>query len=226
LRIAEPMTVLTDVLLGLVALTLGVRLWRAARSQDRRGGSPGADPMWDHPLPLWAAGFLASAAAALLGAAAHGAGDFHVTLHDLTWPASLVAVAAAGGLLTAAIVVATLPQPWQRPVLGLLALKATAVTLLVLRQPEFRTVALDYGASLVFVLGLVVVSGRGGARPEGRWIVAGVLAAFGAVAVQRAGPDLHPYFNHNDLYHLIQAGAFYLLYRGGLLLEPRPVLKD
>jgi uncharacterized protein DUF6962 len=33
-------------------------------------------------------------------------------------------------------------------------------------------------------------------------------------AVQASGFDLHPHFNHNDLYHVIQIAAMVLFYRG------------
>ena len=54
--------------------------------------------------------------------------------------------------------------------------------------------------------------------PSAAWILAGVAlsVAGGAVQVMRLAP--HPRFNHNDLYHVIQMGALYLFYRGGLLL--------
>ncbi len=60
-----------------------------------------------------------------------------------------------------------------------------------------------------------------GSRPRGRWTAAGVAVSFAAAAVQQSGLALHRHFNHNDLYHVIQMGGLYLLYRGGLLLRDR-----
>jgi hypothetical protein len=37
------------------------------------------------------------------------------------------------------------------------------------------------------------------------------------IQVLRIAP--HPQFNHNDLFHVVQTGALYLLYRGGLLMR-------
>ena len=59
-----------------------------------------------------------------------------------------------------------------------------------------------------------------GARREGiLWLkrAIGVSLAALAVLVLKLAP--HPQFNHNDLYHVIQMGGLYCLYRGGLLLQ-------
>jgi hypothetical protein len=41
-----------------------------------------------------------------------------------------------------------------------------------------------------------------------------------AALVQQSGLTLHRNFNHNDLYHVIQLVALWLLYRGGKLTSP------
>ena len=46
------------------------------------------------------------------------------------------------------------------------------------------------------------------------WIAAAILVTFAASVIQASGFDLHRYFNHNDLYHVIQVGAAWLFYRG------------
>ncbi|MND00634.1 hypothetical protein D3C83_193220 [compost metagenome] len=46
------------------------------------------------------------------------------------------------------------------------------------------------------------------------WILAGVASSVAAALVQASGFALHEHFNHNDLYHLIQVGAMFALYRG------------
>ncbi|MFA5516389.1 MAG: hypothetical protein WDA20_08890, partial [Desulfuromonadales bacterium] len=58
-------------------------------------------------------------------------------------------------------------------------------------------------------------------RPAAGWIAGGILVSFVAAGVQATRLAPHPFFNHNDLYHIIQIGAFYLLYRGGRLLADR-----
>ena len=50
------------------------------------------------------------------------------------------------------------------------------------------------------------------------WIVGGILLSFVGAAIQQSGVSLHQHFNHNDLFHVVQMVAFYLLYRGGKAL--------
>ena len=42
-----------------------------------------------------------------------------------------------------------------------------------------------------------------------------------AALFEQGRVSIHPQFDHNDLYHVIQTAAMYLLYRGGLLLRER-----
>jgi hypothetical protein len=51
------------------------------------------------------------------------------------------------------------------------------------------------------------------------WIIASILVAFGGAIVQQSGFALHKHFNHNDIFHVIQMGGMYLLYRGALVLK-------
>jgi hypothetical protein len=53
------------------------------------------------------------------------------------------------------------------------------------------------------------------------WIVAGVLVSLVAGLLQARRVGWHRHFNHNDLFHVIQMIAVYLLYRGGTLLVDR-----
>ena len=59
------------------------------------------------------------------------------------------------------------------------------------------------------------------ARRDGlRWIKRAVLVSLAGLAVLILKLSPHPSFNHNDLYHLIQMGGLYCLYRGAQLLNP------
>jgi hypothetical protein len=44
----------------------------------------------------------------------------------------------------------------------------------------------------------------------------GVSVSVLAAVVQQSGWSLHQHFNHNDLYHVIQAVGVWLLYRGAI----------
>ena len=97
MNVSEPATLATDYALAMVAGVLGVRLARGAPS--------GADGR-----RLWAAAFVAGAAAALAGGTVHG---FRASLLPAVceglWGACLVGVGVADGLVLAGILTATLP---------------------------------------------------------------------------------------------------------------------
>lgn len=147
----------------------------------------------------WGAAFMAVAVGALAGALHHGlrgaAAPFAV---QALWKATGVLIAGASCLLLVAA----------RRSLAILALvKFAAVAGWFVFHDAFVYVLIDYGVSLLILL-FVVRSG---------WIVGCVVLSFVAGAVQQSGFDLHRQFNHNDLYHLIQFVALWMLYRGALL---------
>ena len=81
----------------------------------------------------------------------------------------------------------------------------------------------------VFVMGLssgCMVGGIHAAyvrREDGtvKWIASGVLVTLIGLTVQQTGFRRHLDFNHNDIYHLIQIAAFYMLFRGACTLRDR-----
>ncbi len=57
-------------------------------------------------------------------------------------------------------------------------------------------------------------------RSEGiRWLERGIVISLGGLAVLVAKLSLHEHFNQNDLFHLIQMGGLYCLYRGAMFLH-------
>ena len=52
-------------------------------------------------------------------------------------------------------------------------------------------------------------------------LVGGVLVSLVAGIIQARRIGVHRYFNHNDVYHVIQVIALFLVYRGGALLVDR-----
>jgi hypothetical protein len=54
-----------------------------------------------------------------------------------------------------------------------------------------------------------------------RWLMAGIAVTVVGLAVQQSGFRRHADFNHNDIFHLIQIAAFYLLFKGACTLRDR-----
>jgi len=208
MTIAEPMTLFTDYLLAAVVFVLAVRLSGHYRHCRRS------------PVRWWAAGFYASAAAALLGGSYHGFLP-HLDAFPamLLWKATVLSVGMAALCLFAGAVVAALRGAPRRWFLALAWLKFLIYAAWMSRHDDFRFVIYDYAPALlgIFLLSLYAALAR--RAPAAPWIVAGVIVSFAAAGVQASGFSLHTHFNHNDLYHVVQMGAFWLLYRGGRQLS-------
>lgn len=205
--LAEPMTVATDWLLALVVGFWALKLWP----------KPQVSVRW------WAAALLASAIAAAVGGAAHGFAPYLSPLAKLLiWKSTVLSIGLASlCMLVGAGRVSFAARPW-RWLLGIALLKFSLYASWMLGHDAFIYVIYDYGAAmlLVFVLQLHRLLRCGDPAP--RWVLAGIAVAFAGAAVQASKLQLHPHFNHNDLYHLIQIGAFYLLWQGGQRFSDHP----
>lgn len=157
----------------------------------------------------WTGAFLCLALAALAGGTYHGFPEFYP---GLLWGAVEILAGLASFLMVAATAKATGYFP--RTIFGLAAAKLVLYLDWILEHDEFMGVVIDSGSALLLVAVLHAVR-RDAAW---RWMVAGVAVSVVAAVVQAARLAPHPSFNHNDLYHVIQIAATYLLYRGAKLL--------
>ena len=106
-----------------------------------------------------------------------------------------------------------LPQSVRRALVAAYAVAFVAVVLLV--DESFGSIVRFYGPTLGLVL---VAAGREAIRARSAgWtlIAAGFALSAGAALLQQAGVAIHPvYFDHNAVYHVVQAVALVLLYVG------------
>ena len=71
------------------------------------------------------------------------------------------------------------------------------------------------GATAAFMTAATIVSSlKDGEMEYVRWLKRGLLVSALGFAVQKIGWDIHPNFNHNDLYHMTQIAGFWCLYEG------------
>ena len=210
MNITEPTTMITDYLLGSLALVLGWRLYRSGNSTGNRARQ------------LWAGAFLGLAAASFLGGTHHG---FQQMLTPFwvrfTWRLTLISIGVLSFFLFASVTKAffrVAPASW---LLGLACLQFVLYCSWVWGHDEFLWAIADYAPSIVYVLVLQSIAWARG-QPSGRWIVGGMLVSVVAAGIQQSGLKLHEHFNHNNVYHLVQMVGAYLLYRGGLLLVGVP----
>jgi hypothetical protein len=157
--------------------------------------------------------FCAVGLAALLGGTEHGfLLDETARLHTVVWKGTLVAigVSALAAWQAAAELIAPAPARW---------IKAGAVVVfigylfVVARSDAFLVAIVHYLPAVVFLLGVFTwhfIRGRG---PHYLWGAVALLLTLAAAGVQQARVGLHPVlFDHNALYHLIQAVALLLLF--------------
>jgi uncharacterized membrane protein len=200
--LTEPDVTLTDYVLALECSVICWLLWRRAAKES--------------PLKIWAIVFFAATgAAALSGGTVHGFFlDESQFGHRVLWPLTLLLLGVAA--LSAWIIGAHLLLHGR----GVRAISIAASivfvgygVVVVFVSQNFAVAIANYLPACLFLLAtLVVVSRRRPARPLVFGIAALVLTLVSG-ALQRARIGLHPdYFNHNALYHLLQAIALWLLF--------------
>ena len=210
MTISEPMTVATDYLLAALGVWLGWRLVRGGRDAGETSRT------------LWGTSFLALAVAAAAGGTVHGFGDaLGLVGGGWLWRLTTFAIGFGSAALLSAAVLARLTGAPRVAALALVVTKLAAYLAWTSVHDDFLYVICDYAPSLLLVVGLMAFPGRRAPLPGAGWAAAGVAVSFLAAAVQTSGFSLHRHFNHNDLYHVIQMGGLYLLYRGGLLVRDR-----
>lgn len=153
---------------------------------------------------MWAAAFAFTALGAILGGTYHGfAPGMEASAAALLWTSTLVSIGLASFSLLAG--------SDGRPLLVVASLKFVAYFAIVMREPEFKWVIADYGLTLLIV-GVVFAMRRGVAA---RWMWGSIAVSIAGALVQQQRLAFHQHFNHNDLYHLVQIVALWLLYRAG-----------
>lgn len=208
MMIAEPTTTLTDVVLGIECLCLGRLLW--LQGTERRVRSA-----------RWLAlALLATGIGALLGGASHG---LRPRLEGSVWQASLWkatlwSIGATAFFFLGAAAQAAASGSRRRWLLGLAGLELAAYVVWTLGRDEFVWAILDYVPALLLALCLVGILGRW-REPAARPLAVGIVLTFAGAAIQASGLSLHPSFNHNDLFHVVQMAAVWFLYRGGTRLR-------
>jgi hypothetical protein len=194
MTLVEPMTMITDYLLGVVCLALGVSLLR-----------------WQRKMA--AVAFFFIAAAAFTGGAHHGLGGaLSEAAIVALWRISLVSAGLSTFFLIVAVVYVTMPERrlmW----VSIAAAHLAAYLAWIATDDSFRAAEYDYHSGMAAILGFCAAGARRGQRAFGRWMAAGVLVSLSASAAQAGGLDLAANFNHNDLYHVVEIGAVLLFHR-------------
>jgi hypothetical protein len=205
---SEPTTVLTDYVLATVALVVA---WRLVHSRPR-ASVPGR---------LWAASFVALAVAALVGGTWHGIPhDELPAVRRLLWSITYVTIGLADLLILAGATRAALTRWTGTVVLTLLVARFLAYATLVVGLRDFRLVAVEFGGTVLLLLVFALDLARRH-EPAAGFVLGGVLLSFTGGLVLALGVNLHPRFNNNDLFHLIQTAGVWLFFQAALRLRSR-----
>jgi hypothetical protein len=156
---------------------------------------------------MWALAFLFTAAGSFFGGAYHG---FVTSVTPLTavvlWKLTVFSIGIASFFLLAG----------SARVLAPVAIVMLVIyTSWMIVHNDFVWVIADYGLTLV-IIAIVQLVRRGPSMP---WVLSSIAFSILGALVQMSRYAPHPRFNHNDLYHLIQLIALWLLYRGGKLMN-------
>lgn len=166
-------------------------------------------------LSAFVAFFAAVAVASLLGGVSHGFLTDQSTLAaQFVWRGTLIAIglaAFASWVIGARLSLSEKAAARVTTFAGTLLALYLVVVLFVAQS--FVVAIMHYLPAAIFLMVAFSVAYRrkpAGFLLAGLW---GVALTFLAAAIQQVGIDVHPrYFNHNALYHLIQAIAFALVF--------------
>jgi hypothetical protein len=194
LLIGEVATLATDYAVALLALVLA---WRLRTVPTTRA---------------MAVPFVWLAVAALAGGTFHG---LRATLGDagktLLWGTTSIAMLGFSFSLLVSYAMPLLPQRRHRGLRTLAAAKLCVCVALLVRDPGFLWLLVDYGGSMLV---LVVVYARYAPRTRATvWLCAAVALSLLGALIQRLRLAPATSFNHNDLYHVVQMASMLCFYR-------------
>jgi hypothetical protein len=215
-RIDEPMTMATDYVLAVATAILGVLLWRVAASHRSAA------------IRSWSLAFFFTSLGSLSGGSYHG---FQRVLEPLVvaalWKLTVYAIGLGSFfLLTGAILAGTgdgsdVSSPVRSTLVALATLELIIYMVWVTRHDDFIYVIEDYGSSLIVIAILQIVAWVRSRAPSAPWVLGSIALSVVGATIQASGFSLHRNFNHNDLYHVVQLVALWMLYRGGRVLDVR-----
>ena len=215
MKIAESGILLTDWLLAAVTAWLAWELFREAlRLKDRAIG-------------LWVGAFCAVAGSSTLGGISQ---SFSASMEPgaaiLVRTGTLVLADAAILLFLLSTLRAFTSGRALAIGAGLAVAKFALFVVCAAVKDDVRMVIYDGALTMLVVITLGTWGAWAQRMPSATWILAGVLVSMLGALFQQGRVSIHPQLSYDDLYHVVQTAAMYLLYRGGLLLRERGPAPD
>jgi hypothetical protein len=205
MTITEPTTMITDYLLAGIAIFLAWQIFRKNQSKSAR---------------LWAWGLIMTAVAAIAGGTSHGFSLYlSETAKSVIWKTTVYAIGITSLLMLSGTILASLQGVWQRFLLGMIFIKFLFYAYWMISHNEFKYVIYDYAPAMLLIIVLQTSARFKYKAASAPWLISGIVVSFIAAGIQLSGFTIHEHFNHNDLYHVIQMVALYIIYRGVVLLR-------
>jgi len=197
MTVYEPATMITDGLLAVIGFAL-------ASMMRRHTGL-------DQPaLRWWHRALISMALGACFGGLYHGfVPNFPKWIDGVWWRLVLVNISLIGLTMGMSLTHELGLRAWWR---RLVWVKCLATVIAVIVWPEFVVAILDYASAMILWLIAAVVL----RRLWSPWVAAAVVLSAVAAWVQQSGLSLSGGFNHNDLFHVIQALALVGFYQAGV----------
>ncbi len=204
----EPDVTLTDYGLALECAALAWLLWR------RKGGAGGI-------RAPWTIFFASISVTSFLGGTVHGFFlDPSSPGNAVLWPVTLLGVGVTAlSAWTIGARIQFTPGAARRLELAALAGFLIYAATLLFVSTSFRVAVLNYLPAAIFLLTVYALRARRSGESWTRWGVGGLGLTLAAAVLQQAGVGLHPtWFNHNALYHLLQAAGLFMIFLSARIL--------
>ncbi len=218
ISIAEPTTAITDFILSGMSFYFGHMLyWNPKKF--------GKDNSYDKRYSqFWGIVYLFLGMASLLGGLAHGfphmKGEFPMLAK--AWPFTVMCLGMVSFYMLLALAMEYFQR--QRNIIFLLAyFKIMVFLMLMFGYPQkyfgefqnvsFNLVIFDYLPVLLLLLLMNSIEFAKTKNHAAKMMVIGILVSIAGTLVQMSGFGFHLHFNHNDIYHVIQMVAIYLMYK-------------
>lgn len=199
MTLAEPMTAITDWILGVLALVLAIRL-RVVPPQ--------------RSVTRWRWGFVFTAIGSVVAGTYHAVGVQAGASTLITlWKTSAFAVGLAVFFMLLATASSRLPPQAARFLVLFAVLQLLLYALWTLTHNDFVSVITNYGTAMLIVAAVHLITYS--RNPESaRWVLAGIAVTAVGSLIQAFRVAPYHHFNHNDLFHVIQMVSLVLLDRG------------
>jgi len=201
--IHEPATLLTDYLLAFLGALLACRLKKESSLEN-----PAA--LW------WHRSLILLSLSAFVGGSYHGfAANFPSFIDELWWRVVLWIICGVGFSLGRGLIAEVVAKNRQDVWNQIILMKFVASSILGILFPFFFIAIIDYGSVMVAWLAAAFITRRAWSG----WIIFAVSLSGIAAWIQQSHSSYIDHFNHNDLFHLVQAIALVGFYRAARVIQ-------